>query len=238
MSTLDREKLRALLVRQGITPRALSLAIGDSPYTVRDIMSGRTKNPRSDTLAAIAQALGVTLYDVLKDDGTASTSTLIPRLTAPKTIPIVGEVAAGLWREAVLANQQTEEFIALSVDGYDPADLYALRVSGRSMDLIYPPGRCLVVAPVSQSGLRVGDHVIVERTRAGLVEITVKELVMEGGKAWLYPRSSSPEFQTPLLIDGSDMDQDAPRVIGVVVADYVQRQRPTEFFTLPANLQR
>jgi hypothetical protein len=61
---------------------------------------------------------------------------------------------------------------------------------------------------------------------------------MEGGKAWLYPRSSSPEFQTPLLIDGSDMDQDAPRVIGVVVADYVQRQRPTEFFTLPANLQR
>jgi transcriptional regulator with XRE-family HTH domain len=89
MSTLDRDKLRALLERRGITSRALSLAIGDSPYTVRDIMSGRTKNPRSDTLAAIAQALGVALYDVLKDGGIASTSTLSPRLTPPKTIPIV-----------------------------------------------------------------------------------------------------------------------------------------------------
>jgi SOS-response transcriptional repressor LexA len=237
MSTLDRDKLRALLAEAGMTPRALSLAIGDNPYTVRDILSGRTRNPRSDTLSAIANALGVGLYDVLEADEFSATSTVTRRLTAPAKIPMLGEVAAGLWRETMLANSQPDEFIALSVDGYDPADLYALRVSGRSMDLIYPPGRCLVVAPVSQSGLRVGDHVIVERTRAGLVEITVKELVMEGGKAWLYPRSSSPEFQTPLLIDGSDLDQDAPRVIGVVVADYVQRQRPTEFFTLPANLQ-
>jgi hypothetical protein len=104
------------------------------------------------------------------------------------------------------------------------------------MDMVYPPGRYVVIAHPAEAGLRSGDHVVVERQRADLVEVTLKEFVIEeDGRAALWPRSSDPRYQEPIYLQGEEHDQTAPQIIGVVVADYAKRERPPLFQPLKSH---
>lgn len=151
-----------------------------------------------------------------------------------RKVPIFGEVAAGLWREpGGLSSAEAEEFLQVDVHGYEGVDLFALRVVGPSMDRIYPEGRWVIVARPPDAGLRVDDIVVVRRNRHGLVETTLKQLALEGERAVLWPRSHHKDFQKPIYLDGVDGDQDAPEIIGVVVADYALRERPSRAIFLP-----
>ncbi len=53
-------KLRDLMESQGLNPRSLSLKAGLNPTAVRDMLEGRVKFPRYDTVEALANVLGVT----------------------------------------------------------------------------------------------------------------------------------------------------------------------------------
>ena len=163
-------------------------------------------------------------------DGPVSRDT---RLKATlRKVPVLGEVAAGIWREAsVSLTSEFNESLSVDVPGYERAALWALRVAGPSMDLVYPPGRYVIVASPSEAGLRVGDHVVCERQNNGLVEITLKELMTIDGQNALMPRSSHPDYQEPIILSAAgDYDQTAPKIIGVVVADYARRERPPILF--------
>lgn len=142
----------------------------------------------------------------------------------PRRIPVLGEVAAGVWRETDPREaRDAESFVNLDVPGFERGSLFALRVVGRSMDMFYPEGRVLIIAPVVEAPPQDRDHVVVMRSRAGLYETTVKELVLEPERMVLWPRSTDPAFQAPLIVNYDD--QDAPIIVGVVVADYGRRQR-------------
>lgn len=146
-----------------------------------------------------------------------------------RQVPVVGDVAAGVWLEvAAVELQDVSEWLPIDVPGYERAHLKALRVVGPSMNLVYPEGRYVVIAHPSEAGVRVGDYVVVERYKVDLVEVTLKELVVEpGGRIALWPRSSHPDFQSPIYLTANDdHDQTAPKIIGVVVADYSRRVRP------------
>jgi len=152
-----------------------------------------------------------------------------PRMRSiQRSIPVMGEVAAGLWREAMPRTAaEAEEHLPIDVPGYERAQLYALKVTGPSMDLVYPPGRFVVVAHPAEAGLRVGDYVVVERHKADLVEITVKEFTVSNGRLILLPRSTHPDHQQPIYLrDNGEQDQTSPVIVGVVVADYSRRERP------------
>jgi phage repressor protein C with HTH and peptisase S24 domain len=56
---LNKEKLTSLMKERGLNPRSLSVAAGLGATALRDILEGRTKNPRIDTVAAIAKVLKV-----------------------------------------------------------------------------------------------------------------------------------------------------------------------------------
>ena len=131
----------------------------------------------------------------------------------------------------MLLTNEFNESLPVDVPGYERAALWALRVAGPSMDLVYPPGRYVIVVSPSEAGLRVGDHVVCERQNNGLVEITLKELMTIDGQNALMPRSSHPDYQEPIILSASgDYDQTAPKIIGVVVADYARRERPPILF--------
>lgn len=152
-----------------------------------------------------------------------------------RRIPVVGEVAAGLWRETVAREIDDDtEYLPLDVPGYERADLRAMKVVGPSMNLIYPEGRFVIIAHPAEAGMRIGDIVVVERYRAGLVEITLKELSTDpDGRLVLLPRSSHADFQTPIALKEPDgLDQTAPQIVGIVVADYARRERPPVFHSL------
>jgi hypothetical protein len=63
----------------------LSLAVSDNAYLVRDILSGKSSHPRLDTVAKLADKLGVEVNDLME------------RAPAPKSlmVPLVGYVGAG-----------------------------------------------------------------------------------------------------------------------------------------------
>ncbi len=165
---------------------------------------------------------------------------LSPLRQLGRRIPVLGDVEAGAWREA----RQVEfdfaadfdpreledrgiETIPMDVPGYERATLFGLRVRGPSMNREYPDGRVVIVAPAAEAGVRDGDHVIVQRNRSGLVETTIKELVVDkDGRAQLWPRSDHPDHQKAIPLNPRETGQDRPRIIGVVVGDYRRRTRP------------
>ena len=97
-------------------------------------------------------------------------------------IPVIGEVAAGNWREAVRRS-------SLSIPSPDPSmpsDAFALEVSGDSMDLLVDDGAMIIVSPSDRS-LFHGRYYVVEN---GEGETTFKRYM--DAPARLVPCSSNP----------------------------------------------
>ena len=55
--TIVAERIRARLETLELTPRAASLRAGRQPFAVRDILSGKNANPKSDLILDLARAL-------------------------------------------------------------------------------------------------------------------------------------------------------------------------------------
>ena len=53
------------MTARGLNPRSLSLKAGLNPTAVRDMLEGRTKYPRYDTAQNLAEALGVTMLQLM-----------------------------------------------------------------------------------------------------------------------------------------------------------------------------
>jgi SOS-response transcriptional repressor LexA len=212
--------------------------IGEEHREVKDIpVRGQVGEAVSD---AKAQKV-VDLDKLRKMIAAAQARSSLPTISArpvrlDRDVPVVGYVAAGEWQEVIPDSEEISEYLPIDVQGYERASLYALKVVGPSMNLHYPAGRYVVVAPVAEAGLREFDHVIVERSRGDMIELTIKELVHDGNRVALWPRSDHPEHQTPIYLRaarsgaGEVRDQAAPRIIGIVVADYGKRSRGDRIF--------
>ena len=77
------QKLSALIEDNGYNYKSLALAAGLGETSVRDIVVGRSKNPRTDTIEKIASVLGVRASDIMGD-------------TEPAMTKVVGYVGAGV----------------------------------------------------------------------------------------------------------------------------------------------
>jgi len=158
-------------------------------------------------------------------DAIDSTNRLRPRMCR-----LMGELQAGAWREAIqfdYDDQRDVEFPAMIQ--IPPYAMEAYIVRGDSMNDFYPDGSIVYVAGVLANALSPldGDHVLVQRMdNNGLFEATLKELViMEDGSKWLWPRSSNPEFQLPLKVNGHDAREYDVQITGVVQCAFVTPRR-------------
>jgi hypothetical protein len=86
------------------------------------------------------------------------------------------------------------------------------------MNRVFPDGSRVICALPHEAGVRDGDYVAVRRSRGGLTETTLKQLVVEkDGEILLYPRSTDPAHQAPLKLERAPESQEGPEIIGVVV---------------------
>lgn len=227
------QQIKAARKERGITQAELGRMLDISQSVISEMEAGKLKNWPAHS-NAIIRALGKprSFFEPdAPDEPTAKVATIPVAPTLKdviRRIPVVGDVEAGVWRETVAREAyEVEEYLPLDVLGYESARLRAMRVLGPSMNKLYPPGRFVVVADPAEAGLRDGDHVVVERRRGSMTEITLKEYVIEpDGRIALWPRSDHPDFQEPIDLRPTDeSDQDGASVIGVVVADYRRRDR-------------
>lgn len=217
-------RLEQLMADQDISPSALSLAIGGGREAVRMILSGRSKNPRMDTLTKLAQALGVSVAYLTGDDddhGEAPT----PRTGAPseeKGLPIRFRVQAGSFYKV----EEADEPIGWARITADPrfpiGRQWVEEVVGDSIDRLYPSGSMLLVLDVIYAPeLRLGQLVVVARNvDGGLMERTVKRVIEIEGALHLVGESNNSRWNKPVKIGGEDDAHVSISVAGIVLGGY------------------
>jgi phage repressor protein C with HTH and peptisase S24 domain len=133
----------------------------------------------------------------------------------------IGEVAAGVWREAFEWPREDWLPVTLSVEDhrFKGAKRHALRVVGDSMDDLYRSGSLVVFVKFADIGRRplADDKVIVLRKGPrGLTEATVKLYTKDAqGRRWLVPKSSNPQHK-PISLEEPDPSETV-EIMGLVV---------------------
>jgi SOS-response transcriptional repressor LexA len=163
---------------------------------IRDIgrvKRGKPVSPTINTIIKLSAALEAKPSWIAF--GEAVEKVLRPSMTQPK---ILGDIAAGVWREAE-ADQAIEENEAIAADPrYPPEAQYLLRAVGTSMNTIIDPGDYILCVDIAKTGLspRHGDIVVVERGRlSGEREVSAKRFLLKNGKAVFQADSYDPKWQ-------------------------------------------
>ena len=140
----------------------------------------------------------------------------------PPGVHIVGDVAAGVFREAHQRDEDDWEFITLP-DGY--GEVFGLRVRGDSMDKEFPDGSVLICKHYNEADDEVplGKYVIADRIdgATGFIESTCKKLTQDekSGTYILLPESNNPiHMPLPLL----DMGEQSVRIRAVVTGAIIK----------------
>lgn len=194
--------------------RAVSLAAGLQADFLRDVKSGRNRQPSVEKLAKVATALGTTVDDLLAAGGIDQVTAVgrTPRIMFSK---VVGEVEAGAWREALeWPDDRQFEIPLLKIAKYPDARTYGLRLAGDSMDRFYPlPNTIVICIPFLdiERGPLPGEVVIAQRQRHDLFEASCKVFAQSADAAYLEPRSTNPAHQR-LRLARSKAELDAARL--------------------------
>jgi transcriptional regulator with XRE-family HTH domain len=235
-SELDRDKLRALMKARGMTSRELSLTFTTNDSAVKNILSGKSRNPRSDTINGIAKGLDVPVSAFMRPSFSemASVSGAFARTQSSgdgTELMVLHRAKAGTWIEADFA---VDDYVMpprpVNRDPRFPrARQWLELVDGDSINRLIADGEYAIVVSAHDVNYspRQGDLVIVERRRNGghLRERSVKQVAIhpDDGSVQLWPRSTNPKWSEPLVVtDGAqdNLETLEVEIVGVVVGVY------------------
>lgn len=215
ISGMASNNLKTLRIRAGLTQQQVADEQGVSPAQISRWENG-VNNVPSQRLRSMAEAYRAAVSELFGDAGDVVES-------GPK-LPIKGEVAAGIWREAwEMDPDDWTTFTGRSDCDAPLSDRFGLRVTGDSMNEIYPHGTVLDCVAYDQVGkIESGKRVIVRRRRNGdEYEATVKEYRLDDKLVpWLVPRSNNPAFQRPIRMDEQDDGVDEVVILALVIGSY------------------
>lgn len=188
-----REALRRTIRDLGISPASWARDAGlSNANAIYNFLSGRSNSLSHKTYEKLAAARpGLTISHLIGETEKGAP-------TSVAQLVVKGEVRMGQWRDDVDYDPGDQQRIVIPWEGEKPPrGLYALLVADRSADEIYPEGTLLSALPVwhYEHDLESGDRVIVHRYSKRGVEVTVRELVLRDGRAFLCARSTLPEFR-------------------------------------------
>ncbi|EAU42814.1 Peptidase family S24:Peptidase S24, C-terminal [Fulvimarina pelagi HTCC2506] len=183
----------ALAKRNGLTPSGLARKAGLDPTTFnkskRQSTDGRPRWPSTESLSKIFEAVNSSFGDfaqLVSGDDAESDSKVRSK---PVSVPLLGLAEAGgggFFDDAGFPAGHGWDEITLP-DGKDEP-MYALEVSGRSMEPLYREGDRIVVSPTAS--VRRGDRVVV-KTREG--EVMAKILQRQTART-IELSSLNPDF--------------------------------------------
>jgi transcriptional regulator with XRE-family HTH domain len=196
------DRIRSARGERGLSQKRLAEMLDVRQATVSAWEKG-VASPREAVLHKLADAVGKSVSFLrYGDDENAGL----------KRIEVIGDVKAGAWRTALEFESEDREVISVPA----PARAFSLIARGESMNQRYPDGTYLICLPITEfDEIKNGAGVIVHRSNAeGLWEATVKEYRVKDRKAYLWPRSDHPDFQTPLLYENGESVEITAIVVG------------------------
>lgn len=182
MSELNRDALEQARKAKGLSARALSLRVGTNAYLVRDILNGSSQNPRADTIAKLAEELGVSVKTLLHG-GSDEWEGPHQRSEGPPTVPLLGLARANPDGSYVMTSANESHARVPLVPGAT-TEAVALQVAGGSMHTKARDGSLIYFdhqEPVPPSYL-IGEACVVE-TYDGRV---LYKYLQRGSKPGLY----------------------------------------------------
>ncbi len=212
-AALPRLRIKELREARGWTTEFLGKRVGVSPAHVSRVENG-VSNTRLGTLKMFADALGIPVQELFARES---------KQHPERDYPIIGEVGAGLLQYERTWPRERWSSVRLPAVSVAPDRSFVMEVSGDDFSQRYPKGCLLVIYdPASEGkGVRHGDHVVVAFDRGNYKEVVVRELRMDAkGECWLWPRSDSPEHQSPVTMPLSNTDGS---IVGIVQAAFVCR---------------
>lgn len=209
------QQIRSARRKMGLNQSEFAERLGVNQATVSRWESGST--PDINALDKISKLTGIDMASLVNADLLASHS--------GPTLFIKGEVAAGVWKEAL--EWERSDWMPYVGGSHIDAPItarFGLAVVGESMNEVYPPGTILDCVSCIHAGIEKiesGQRVIVVRRKfTGEVEATVKEYLETSDGAWLVPKSRNPAFQQPIpLKDGAEGVEETS-IIAVVKGSY------------------
>jgi phage repressor protein C with HTH and peptisase S24 domain len=170
-------RIQARLDALGLSEREASIAATGSDGTIRMIRTGRTTNPRIDTLEKIARVLRVRTPWLQSGEGPMDfDSDNAERRPSevrdagielrnvgmlPKDVPVLGTVAGSeLGKGAFQFTAEVIDYVRRPFGLLGAKDVYALYVEGESMVPKYEPGDLVFVHPHRRP--RGGDYIVIQ----------------------------------------------------------------------------
>lgn len=187
------ETLKLLAKKQKITYEKLAEISNIPINTLKKIFSGKTANPRLDTVQAIESALGI-------NEKSPSAE------RKGKLINVYGEIAAGIPIEAVEDILDQEE---ISLDMAAHGEYIALKVKGSSMEPRIMDGDVVII--------RLQESVENNEIAAVFVNgdsVTLKRVKRENDGLWLIPNNTA---YAPLYYSKKECAELPVRILGKLV---------------------
>ncbi len=202
-----RDAFKAVLERLDLSPTELARRAGlTNANAFFNFLNGRSGSLSQETVDKILAVLpGVSPEEL--------TAQLPPdaayRSASPWAAPGTGwpiliyEAEAGVWRQSAKLPPTRWASVPMPTDLPSPGPAaFAVRIKGAGAERLYSWGTVAICLPLPEllPLVHSGCRILVHRERVGRHELTLRELVIDGGKAWLWPRSSHPEHQIPVAV--------------------------------------
>ncbi|WP_417790673.1 XRE family transcriptional regulator [Terasakiella pusilla] len=161
------QRLARLLKERNLKMKPVSLAAGLGETAVTDIIRGRAKSPRMETLTRIAQAIDVDPQLLIYGNGEPGVRTAKTRLhptvtqAMPQDLPIYGDPNA-IADSFMLNVGDPIDYIARPAIFANNTRAFACYVTGIDMEPRYYRGELLLIDPVRP--FQVTDYVLIEKT--------------------------------------------------------------------------
>jgi len=205
-------ELRSRMAAEGFNQKSLARAANLNETAVRDILKGRSQNPRIDTLEALARTLGCSVSE-LTGRGRAT-----PPANWTDKIDVIGATGGGVVRNSVVRPPDDWYPIVAPKDSrFENRPRFALEVEGEASGRFYRDGDLLICVHPEElgRGFSAGDRLVVRVPTSGREsQFVVGEFQTDKeGQSWYWLGSGG---------EGRMSKSDAPgiEIIAVVVGSY------------------
>lgn len=190
-----KERLKAL----GKTGAGASLEAGLNKDAIRNILNGRSRNARVDTMSQLATVLETTIPYLM---GETDDSSPLADGASKRWLVVKHAVGAGFWREsddAPASGRVESAPVPVTEDNrYRGMAQWLEQVIGDSAGQRFPAGSYVHVVETPGYQPRVGDYVIVRRLLSDLIERSIRRVAQSAAGFELVKPPNDPELMGPV----------------------------------------
>lgn len=211
------------------TQIGLARHLGIEHPRISEFIRGEWQLP-SRMVSAMAEYLEMSADELLQALSTLNVGKVSASTNRLLRVRILGNVQAGIWREAVMYGPTDITHLDLPADpDYPEVERFGLINEGPSMNRLIPEGAvaiCILLQAIERDPIDGEIVVIIRRTTRGLTEASLKEYVVDPvkGAVELWPRSFHPDWQKPITLETNGEEDDVQ--IQAVVRGHYRDNRP------------